>query len=60
MDDGLRQISMVAGHLRLAVKELRWAAAHLSAVYEAIRTEENEPMEDPNQLKLFEEEKRYN
>lgn len=45
----------IAERIRLAVKELRWAALNLAAIYEAIRTEENLPLEDPNQLKLFDE-----
>lgn len=47
---------LIAGHLRLVYKELRWAANHISALHEIMRTEEEPPIEDPNQLKLFEDE----
>ena len=48
--------SRLAECIRLAAKELMWASKNLACFYEAIRTEENPPMEDPNQLKLFGEE----
>lgn len=46
----------VAEHLRLVYKELRWAANHIAALHEIMRPEEEPPIEDPNQLKLFEDE----
>ncbi len=47
-----------AEYIRIAVKQLRWAAQNLAAYYETIRTEDNPPIEveDPNQLKLFTQE----
>lgn len=43
----------VAEHLRLVYKELRWAANHIAALHDIMRPEEEPPIEDPNQLKLF-------
>ena len=47
-----------AEYIRIAVKQLRWAAQNLAAYYETIRTEDNPPIEveDPSQLKLFTQE----
>lgn len=45
-----------AEHLRLVYKELRWAANHITALHDILRPEEEPPIEDPNQLKLFEDE----
>lgn len=45
-----------AEHLRLVYKELRWAANHIAALHDILRPEEEPPIEDPNQLKLFEDE----
>lgn len=50
------QRRMVAEHLRLAEKELRWAANNIAAVYEMTRPADMPPIEDKNQLKLFENE----
>lgn len=47
---------MMAAYLRLAYKELRWAAKNMAAMHDLIRPEEEPPIEDPNQLKLFEDE----
>ena len=44
---------MVAEHLRLVYKELRWAAKHIAALHEIMRPNDEQPIEDPNQLKLF-------
>lgn len=45
----------IAEHLRMAYKELRWAANHIASLHEIMRPEEEPPIEDPNQLKLFTE-----
>lgn len=57
MDMDTRKRTEAAEKIRLAVKELRWAAQNLAAYYESIRTEDNPPIEaeDPKQLKLFTE-----
>jgi hypothetical protein len=47
---------VVAEHLRLVYKELRWAANHIAALHDIMRPEEEPSIEDPNQLKLFEDE----
>ncbi len=44
----------VAEYARRAYKELRWAANNMAAIYEIIRPTDMPPIEDPNQLKLFE------
>ena len=53
IDDNKRK--EVAERVRLAVKELRWAASNLERVYGIFRTEDDPPIEpdDPNQLDLF-------
>lgn len=43
----------IADHLRMAYKELRWAANHIAALHDIMRPAEEPPIEDPNQLKLF-------
>lgn len=43
----------MADHLRRAFKELRWAANNLASLYELIRPADMPPIEDPNQLKMF-------
>ena len=55
MTDNERQ-KAVAEHVRKAYKELRWAAANTAAIYEIIRPAEMPALEDPNQLKLFNDE----
>lgn len=45
---------MMATYLRLAYKELRWAAKNMAAMHDLIRPADEPPIEDPNQLKLFE------
>lgn len=47
---------LIAEHLRLVYKELRWAANHIAALHDIMRPEEEPPIEDPNQLKLFDDE----
>jgi len=47
----------VAEHVRKAYKELRWASANMAAIYEMIRPADMPALEDPNQLKLFDDEK---
>ena len=47
----------LADHVRKAYKELRWAAANMAANYELIRPEDAPPLNDPNQLKLFDDER---
>lgn len=46
----------ISKHLRLVYKELRWAANHIAALHDIMRPEEETPIEDPNQLKLFDDE----
>lgn len=46
----------VAEHLRRAYKELRWAANNIACIYELMRPEDAKPIDDPNQLNLFEDE----
>lgn len=36
-------------------KEIGWALGHLANIYAMIRTDDNPPIEDPNQLKLFQD-----
>lgn len=45
----------IAEHLRLAYREPRWAANNLAALYELLRPADMPPVEDPNQLKLFDD-----
>lgn len=47
---------LISEHLRLVYKELRWAANHIAAIHDIMRPEEELPIEDPNQLKLFDDE----
>ncbi len=55
METDDRKRREAAEHVRIAVKQLRWAAQNLAAFYEIIRTEDNPPIEeeDPRQLDLF-------
>lgn len=46
----------ISEHLRLVYKELRWAANHIAALHDIMRPEEEPPIENPNQLKLFDDE----
>lgn len=46
----------VANEVRLLHKEVKWALQHIANIYEAIKLPDQEPIEDPNQLKLFDEE----
>ena len=46
----------ISEHLRLVYKELRWAANHIAALHDIMRPEEEPPIEDPHQLKLFDDE----
>lgn len=54
MEEELRKaIGSMAEELRLAHKELRWAAAHLANIYNAVKPVEKAPIEDdPNQQKI--------
>lgn len=45
----------MAEHLRLLHKELLWAAGHVKAIYETVKPPEAPEIEDPNQLKMFEQ-----
>lgn len=45
----------VAEEVRLMHKEIGWALGHLANIYAMIRTDDNPPIEDPNQLKLFQD-----
>lgn len=47
------QQKAVAEYLRKTYKQLRWAANNIAAVYELLRPVDMPPIEDPNQLKLF-------
>lgn len=47
----------MAEHLRKAYKELRWAADNIAKIYEMVRPDNMQPIEDPKQLKLFEDER---
>ena len=49
-------VAEMAEHTRLAYFHLLWAANHLKAVYYAVKPPEAEPIEDPRQLKMFEDE----
>ena len=46
------QQKQIANRVRLVAKELLWASKNLQAIYEAIRTDEDPPLEDPNQTKM--------
>jgi len=46
----------IAEHLRLAYKELRWAAKNIGIVHDLMRPDDEPPIDDPNQLKLFNDE----
>ena len=49
--DGTRAL---AEHLRIAAKQLRWAADNLAAAYNLIKPEDAPPLfVDPNQLTIF-------
>lgn len=48
----------VAEHLRIAYKELRWAAMNIAQLYELMKPEDKPHLTDPNQLKLFDEDER--
>lgn len=44
---------VIAERIKVAAKELRWAAANLEEIYNMVKPENMSPIEDPNQLKLF-------
>ncbi len=46
----------VAERLRLAAKELRWAAANIEQIYDMIKPSDMPEIEPKNQLKLFQDE----
>lgn len=48
-------MKVLAEEVRLIHKELGWVVKHLANIYEQVKTEENLPIDDPNQLKLFQE-----
>ena len=49
--DGTRAL---AEHLRIAAKQLRWAADNLAACYNLVKPEDEPPLfVDPNQLTIF-------
>jgi hypothetical protein len=56
MEIDMEKRRAVAEFTRKAYKELRWAANNMAAIYELIRPADMPPIEDPNQLKLFEDE----
>ena len=44
----------LAEHLRIAAKQMRWAADNLAAAYNLIKPEDAPPLfGDPNQLTIF-------
>ncbi len=44
----------LAEHLRIAAKQMRWAADNLAAAYNLIKPEDAPPLfVDPNQLTIF-------
>lgn len=46
-----------AEHLRIAAKQMRWAADNLAAAYNLIKPEDAPPLfVDPNQLTIFDTE----
>ena len=45
----------VAEHLRLAHRHALWMAAHMKAMYDLIKPADAPEIEDPNQLKLFDD-----
>lgn len=52
--DGTRAL---AEHLRIAAKQMRWAADNLAAAYNLIKPEDAPPLfVDPNQLTIFDTE----
>lgn len=57
MENEREQQRYIAERLRIAVKELRWAAGHLAAIYDMVKPIDMPPFEDPNQLSLFDEER---
>lgn len=52
-DNDLRKA--IAEEVRLIHKEMGWVNGHVANIYAMIRTDDNPPIEDPNQLKLFTE-----
>ena len=54
--DGTRAL---AEYLRIAAKQLRWAADNLAAAYNLIKPEDAPPLfGDPNQLTIFDTEEK--
>ena len=54
--DGTRAL---AEHLRIAAKQMRWAADNLAAAYNLIKPEDAPPLfVDPNQLTIFDTEEK--
>ena len=45
----------MAEHLRLAHRHALWMAAHMKAMYDLIKPADAPEIEDPNQLKLFDD-----
>lgn len=44
----------LANHLRIAAKQLRWAADNLASAYNLVKPEDMPPLfVDPNQLTIF-------
>ena len=55
-EDIARLLESMSEDLRLAHKELTWAAKHMANIYNAVKPAEKSPIEgDPNQLKIFDE-----
>ena len=53
MDYEAQKREALAEEVRLIHKELGWVVKHMANIYDMIKTEDSQPLEDPNQLKLF-------
>lgn len=47
--------AQAAEHMRLMHKQLLWAASHAAAIYNIIKPADAPEINDPNQLKLFDD-----
>lgn len=56
MGNNLETQRQIADCLRKTHKELRWAAQNIAAIHEMMRPADEPPIEDPMQLKLFDDE----
>lgn len=60
MSDNEKLMRAVAEEVRLIHKELGWVLKHLANLYAMLRSDDNPPLEDPSQLKLFEDDNTIN